>query len=393
MRYLALTQLEERLPPVPLLLQILFPLFGLANLISILVPQPLFFPIALVFSVVLTSTTLIHLRAEIKAKDIIFLLLMIALLSWAKFIQREHVSLAMGLTNALVGFSLGLLFVRRSWGHMTFRLQYLAIIVVLSYGLLTAKQLLPLPPFKRTVLPRYQALLLFVASAHIYIADFVNRNFRARFWPTIILAIFAFTTKTVSGAIVSVLQLGLITIVNIQYLSRFFIGPLNLWAKKHKVPVIISLTLIVIAVVIITPYLYVGPRLASIYTRSIGRAASVDSFLAEMTPRKAITGFSPSFFAKLGLPNTYLWMIASFGIFSLLVFIAMLGTFRAFFERSLLLLGLFIIMGIYFAGERLFPFNYIDALFIPLLILGMHHDSLYFPSPPREPFPQRMTES
>ena len=381
MRYLTLNNLEERLPPVPLLLQVLFPVYTIANLINFLAPLPLFFEGALVFSVLYTLITLIHLRDSLKFIDIALLTLLVALLFYAKHIHQDHVSLVMGLANALIAYSIGFLFLRRSWDRMTFRLQYFAIIAILVYGLLTERKILPLPAFERTVLPRYQALSLFVGAAHIYIADFLNRRFRPRFWPTMIFGFVAFTARTVSGAIISVLQLGVITLVNIQYISLFFIGPLHIWIKRHKAVVIIILLLLVFAIILIFPYLYLGPRIATIHTRNISRTYFVDAFLSEMTPKKALTGFTPSFFDRRGLPNTYLWMIASFGVFSLLFFAAMLTSLRTFFERSWLLLGIFLIMGVYFAGERLFPFNYVDTLFIPLLILGIHKESLYFPFP------------
>ncbi len=262
---------------------------------------------------------------------------------------------------------------------MTFRVQFIVFCIILSYSVaFTHYPSLPIT-LASTIRPRYHALALFIAATQLYMADFFNNRFRPVFWPVILALISSFFLKSISGVTMTFLLFSVIVLVNLRYLHFFYVGSIRSSFKRYKLIFIIVVVLVGIALFLLGPYLYQGLRLYKSKIHHSGRVAIIDLFFAELTPIHALTGFVPSFLATKGLPNTYLWMIAAFGALSLIPFGAMLIALRNFFEQSTLFLGLLLLLGIYFAGEMLFPFHAGDTLFIPLLVISLHADYIRIP--------------
>jgi len=380
MKYRLLMQEPENpLPSTPLLLQVLLPSYLLLLLLDITYSIPDMAVISFALASLCTIMTIVTQRKSMELVDYLIGGVLVALLIYGKVTQGPGVSLLSGLGYSLAGYSIGILLVYSSWSKKTFRIFFIVSSALLAIAVCTITTDLPtLSGIKKASLT-YVASIMFLGEGLLYISDFYNNRYRPAIWPAIVSVVLSFCARGRAAIIISMLFLVVIIVINIRFITYYYIDSGTHWLKYYRLPLLLALIMIIIALALLLPHLYRYSHFGTFGFTNTGRLSAATRFLNELTPKKLLTGFTPSFLATKGLPNSYLWMIAAFGIFSVIPFLAILFSLYRLLPTSSLLFSLMVILAAYFLGEMLYPFRYGDILFVPLVISAFHADRIYIP--------------
>lgn len=386
MRYrLLLQETENTLPSTPALLQVLLPVYLLLLLLDQFYPIPHIAGISFLLAFLCTIITLFTQRKELELVDYLIGGVLVALLVYGKTIQGPEVSLLSGLGYSLAGYSIGILFVYTTWSKKIFRIFFIISSALLAIAVCSISTNLPILSGIRKVPLTYIATIMFLGEGLLYISDFYNKRYRPAIWPALVSVVLSFCARGRAAIIISMLFLTAIIVINIRFIAFYYIDSGTHWLKYYRLPLLLALIMIVIALALLLPHLYRYSHFGQYGFTNTGRLSATTRFLNELTPKKLLTGFTPSFLATKGLPNSYLWMIATFGIFSAIPFLAILFSLYRLLPTSSLLFSLMVILAAYFLGEMVYPFRYGDILFVPLVISAFHADRIYIPGKHDEP--------
>ncbi|MBG0766381.1 MAG: hypothetical protein H0S77_02150 [Spirochaetaceae bacterium] len=386
MKYrLLMQEPENTLPSTPLLLQVLLPSYLLLLLLDIIFTIPNIAIISFMLASLCTIMTVVTQRKAMELVDYLIGGMLVLLLIYGKVTQGPGVSLLDGLGYSLAGFSIGILLVYSSWSKKTFRIFFIITSVLLAAAVCTIMTDLPTLSGIRKAPLTHIASIMFLGEGLLYISDFYNKRYRPAIWPALVSVVLSYCARGRAAIIISMLFLVVIIIINIRFIAYYYVDSGTHWLKYYRLPLLLALIMIVIALALLLPHLYRYSHFGQYGFTNTGRLSATTRFLNELTPKKLLTGFTPSFLATKGLPNSYLWMIATFGIFSAIPFLAILFSLYRLLPTSSLLFSLMVILAAYFLGEMLYPFRYGDILFVPLVISAFHADRIYIPGKHDEP--------
>lgn len=386
MKYrLLLQDTENPLPSTPLVLQFLLPSYLLLLLVNLVHRIPGIEHISFLLAGACTVLTLITQYKVMKLVDYLVGGVIVALLVYAKTILGEAVSLFSGLGYSLAGYNLGILFVYTKWARKTFLIFFIVSSTLLAVAVCSTAIDLPVIVSIRKAPITHIASIMFIAEGLLYIANFYNKQYRPAIWPALVSVALSFCTRGRAAIIISMLFLVVIIVINIRFIAYYYVNSGTRWLKYYRRLLLLALIMIIIAFAILLPHLYRYSQFGKLGLTNTGRLSAATRFLSELTPKKLLTGFTPSILATKGLPNSYLWMIAAFGIFSVIPFLAILFSLYRLLPTSSLLFSLMVILAVYFLGEMLYPFQYGDILFIPLVFSALHADRIHIPGKHDEP--------
>nr|WP_319473586.1 hypothetical protein [uncultured Sphaerochaeta sp.] len=386
MKYrLLMQEPKNTLPSTPLLLQVLIPSYLILLLLDSIFTIPNIAIISFVLASLCTIMTVVTQRDAMELIDYLIGGVLVLLLIYGKVTQGPGVSLLRGLGYSLAGFSIGILLVYSSWSKNTFRIFFIIAAMLLAIIVWTIITDLPIWSGIKKAPITYIASIMFLGEGLLYISDFYNKRYRPVIWPALVSAVLSYCAKGRAAIIISLLFLIAIIIINIRFIAYYYVDSGTHWLKYYRLPLLLALIMIIIALALLVPHLYRYSQFGKLGLTNTGRLSAATRFLNELTPKKLLTGFTPSFLASKGLPNSYLWMIASFGIFAAIPILAILFSLYRLLPTSSLLFSLMVILSAYFLGEMLYPFRYGDILFVPLVISAFHYERIYIPGKHDEP--------
>lgn len=176
-------------------------------------------------------------------------------------------------------------------------------------------------------------------------------------------------TSSRAGILISILYSLIVIIYLLKNLPNDFKDFTKGSTRIHLSLSFLSIITIVIFIIIVI----LNSRLAEVGVSSNGRMAIYNSYFSELNFSRFILGFHPSAYLETHMHNSFLELLVTSGFIGALpVFILITISFIRLFKRSLLLVGIYILVILYSMVEYYFFFLQGDFLLIPIIIYALH---------------------
>lgn len=321
-------------------------------------------------SLLLLIAILLVLGKEVTKQEGVVLFILLLFFWYAQLVsQKGALVFYVDVAYPLLGYSLALLLVHTRWNRHLVRLFCYVALAPFLYGfLIKGIRLTNGSNFyimNRNTIPK----LLVMSCAFLLMADHEREEGTYSLLIPFLTVLVCFFSRSRAGLLIAG---ALFFMVIVRTFISHSAGIRSLMGK-HRWTFLLSLTAIALALGFGVLYAYSNSRLVAQGLSSNGRVQIYLAFLHELTLKRILIGYRPEILNGIGLHNSYLNLLAHFGLLSLLFFFIYTKALLGFLRNSFMFTGLLVLWGVYSLVESLSPFAVGDLLIIPLLMLSMQY--------------------
>ena len=365
-------------PKFAIMSQLLVQLLMATYIYNAFTPLPYRKAIQVSLAVVVLLVAAYELREVLVFQDIVVGVILLCYMLFYRYMSHPGaVSLSNTFVRVAICFVLGLLF-RHSLINKKLLIGYLIIVITPFIYTLFVLKVQPQSFFYRMNRNSIAYYLVFAVSLYILYAALNNQKYISMLL-TICVLMASFASNSRTGLLMASLLFFLVILNNVYSGIRSAMSANNVQYKYLKAMTIVLIIAGVGISILVVSFLFEHSRFITQGFSSSGRNEIYKQYFEQLNFKKLVFGVRPEQYKVIDWHNSYISMLAFFGIFSFPLFGIIIFALAKFIRQNWMLAGLLLLWILYSIPETVSPYGHGDYLLVPLLMIAFPPKRLNIP--------------